>query len=194
MNRGMRNPGDTDWLTAGPQLRGWLRRFLLAPMLIGISAAAAQSLDPTLPNLDREVQALRAEVLAIHRELLFLEEELQYPERSRILVYVSTAPELDLTLQSVELKLDGESVAHQYYGPADVQSLREGGAHRLYIGILPRGDHVLSAAVDALGPTGADAGSGAAVKFRKSQGPKYIELRLEPPERGRELAVTINQW
>jgi len=172
----------------------WLWLLLVPCVLPSLCLGQQQRSDTSLQALDGEVQALRLEVLDIHRELLFLEEELLYPERARLLVYVSSSESLDQRLESVQLQLDGRPVAEHRYDELEARSLRDGGVHRVYIGILPRGEHALVAEFSTRDTADRALTSRATVDFLKRRGPKYIELRLEPSGAGRPLPVTINQW
>ena len=89
---------------------------------------------------------------------------------------------------------DGRVVSTQHYGAAEARSLREGGVHRAYIGIVPRGRHKLMAEFAARNSDGTDLSPRAVVEFRKVAGPSFFEFRVEPGDASNTADVAVNRW
>ena len=110
------------------------------------------SADETPAGVDKNVQDLKSEVLALNRDLFVLEEELLYPANTQVAVFVSMDVGEFFDLDSMELKVDGKSVASYLYTEREVEALREGGVQRLYVGNLRAGTHELVAFFNGKGP------------------------------------------
>ena len=106
-----------------------LRAFIVAlcaaliPSFIPFAAA-----DDAPRSLEKDVQDLKSEVLALKRDLFVLEEELLYPANTQVAVFVSMDVGELFDLDSLELKMDGKSVASYLYTEREVEALRQGGA------------------------------------------------------------------
>lgn len=169
--------------------------FLLLCSVLSSPCLGQQSHPDATPQiLDSEVQALRREVLDIRRELLQIEEELLYPEPARLVVFVSSSQSANIRLEFVSVSLNGRIVSRQQYSAAEARSLREGGVHRAYIGIVPRGSHKLEAEFTAHDSNGADLSARAMVEFRKLAGESFIEFRVEPGDAENAVNVAVNRW
>jgi hypothetical protein len=150
--------------------------------------------DETSPSLDKNVQDLKSEVLALNRDLFVLEEELLYPANTQVAVFVSMDVGDFFDLDSLELKVDGKSVANYLYTQREVEALREGGVQRLYVGNLRAGTHELVAFFNGKGPHERDYRRGATQSFDKGLGTKYIELRIEDRESKQQPEFMVKEW
>ena len=115
-----------------------LRAFIVAlcAALVPFLPAGA---DEAPRSLEKDVQDLKSEVLALNRDLFVLEEELLYPANTQVAVFVSMDVGELFELDSLELEVDGKSVASYLYTEREVEALREGGVQRLYVGNLRAG-------------------------------------------------------
>ena len=140
------------------------------------AAAAAPADSPAA--LDERAQALKAQVLQLHRDLLVLEEELLFPAGTQVAVFVSMDVGKLFALESVQVKLDDQTVAQALYTPREVAALHRGGVQRLWLGNLKSGSHELTAFFTGQGPHERDYRRAATVRFDKSAEPRYLELRI----------------
>jgi hypothetical protein len=97
-------------------------------------------------------------------------------------------------LDSVELKVDGKSVASYLYTEREVEALRLGGVQRLYVGNLRAGAHELVAFFTGQGPNERDYRRGATYTLEKGLGTKYVELRIEDRQKKQQPEFTVKEW
>src|SRR5277367_829369 len=148
------------------------------------AAPAAGAAVPDAPpaefkTLDQEVQGLKKDVVDLNRDLFVLEEELLFPANTQVAVYISMDVGEFFALDSVTLKIDNKEVTNYLYTPREVDALLKGGVQRLYLGNLKVGNHELVAFFSGKGPDNRDYRRGASLKFDKSIGAKYLELKVE---------------
>jgi hypothetical protein len=90
--------------------------------------------------------------------------------------------------------MDNKEVANYLYTPREADALLKGGVHRLYLGNLKAGAHELVAFFSGKGPNDRDYRRGASVKFEKSVGAKYLELKITDRQRKAQPEFEIKDW
>jgi hypothetical protein len=172
-----------------------------APAAPGTVAAGAPSSGPTAApgvadtrSLDESTQQLKKDVVDLNRDLFVLEEELLFPANTQVAVYVSMDVGEFFALDSVTLKIDNKEVTNYLYTPREVDALLKGGVQRLYLGNLKVGNHELVAFFSGKGPDNRDYRRGASLKFDKSIGAKYLELKIEDRQRKMQPEFEIKDW
>jgi hypothetical protein len=144
--------------------------------------------------LDEEAQSLKKDVVDLNRDLYVLEEELLYPANTQVAVFVSMDVGAFFGLDSVELKIDRKEVANYLYTPREVDALMKGGVQKLYIGNLKTGSHELVAFFTGKGPNERDYRRGASIKFDKSIGAHYLELKINDRQHRLQPEFEIKDW
>ncbi|MFO7286860.1 MAG: AraC family transcriptional regulator [Gammaproteobacteria bacterium] len=145
-------------------------------------------------TLDEEVQHLKKLAVDLNRDLFLLEEELLFPSSTQVAVFVSMDVGEFFALDSVELEIDGKTVANYLYTEREIDALHRGGVHRLYAGNVRAGEHELVAFFTGRGPHGRDYRRGATLTFEKGIGPKYIELRISDRESRLQPEFVVEEW
>jgi len=145
-------------------------------------------------GLDQQAQSLKKEVMELNRDLLALEEELLFPASTQVAVFVSMDIGSLFELDAVEVKLDDKVVAHYLYTQREIEALRRGGVHRLYLGNLRVGKHELVAFFTGKGPHGRDYRRGATLEFEKQTEPRYIELQIRDVTRNLQPEFRVKEW
>jgi hypothetical protein len=156
---------------------------LLAPLcgLVGLASgrAAAEEISKAhMQSLDEQVQEIKSDVLEIAAELDQLEERLLYPSNTQIAVFVAIAEGEDFRLDSVQLELDGELVAHHIYTFKELEALQKGGVQRLFTGNVATGGHRLDVTLAGKRAGGDDFSARQSFDVQKSVEPKLVELTL----------------
>jgi hypothetical protein len=141
-------------------------------------------------SLDEQVQEIKSDVLGIAAELGQLEEKLLYPSNTQVAVFVSLAEGETFRLDSVQIQIDGEPVAHHIYSFKEVEALRKGGVQRIYTGNVRSGEHTLEVAVAGKRPGGQDAAGRQSFSFSKAVGPKLVGLTLAGSDSG-EVGIQL---
>jgi hypothetical protein len=144
--------------------------------------------------LDEEIQAIKKEVVDLNRDLFVLEEELLFPANTQVAVFLSMDVGEFFALDTVELRVDNKQVAKYLYTAREAEALLKGGVQRLYLGNLRVGNHELVALFTGKGPNGQDYTRGAQLKFEKSVGAKYLELKIADRQRKRQPEFEIKDW
>ena len=144
--------------------------------------------------LDSEVQDLKKEVVDLNKDLFILEEELLFPANTQVAVFVSMDVGEFFALDSLQIKLDDKEVSNYLYTPREAEALLKGGVQRVYVGNLKTGPHELVAFFAGKGPNARDYRRGATLKFEKSVGAKYLELRISDRQRKAQPEVEIKDW
>src|SRR6202050_3905538 len=145
-------------------------------------------------SLDEDTQQLKKEVVDLNRDLFVLEEELLFPANTQVAVYVSMDVGEFFALDSITVKIDNKEVTNYLYTPREVDALLKGGVQRLYLGNLKVGSHELVAFFAGKGPDNRDYPRGASLKFDKSIGAKYLELKIEDRQRKMQPEFEIKDW
>ncbi len=166
----------------------------------GVPATAAPALATAPPgaadtrSIDEDTQQLKKDVVDLNRDLFVLEEELLFPANTQVAVYLSMDVGEFFALDSVTLKIDNKEVTNYLYTPREVDALLKGGVQRVYLGNLKVGNHELVAFFSGKGPDNRDYRRGASLKFDKSIGAKYLELKIEDRQRKMQPEFEIKDW
>jgi hypothetical protein len=175
------------------------RPLIVASVLILGAALLAVRADATeaaagLRTVDGDVQALKKELVDLNRDLFRLEEELLYPASTQVAVFLAVNVGTFFALDSVQLKVDGKEVANYLYTEREVEALHRGGVQKLYLGNLKAGEHELVAVFTGKGPHDRDYRRGTTVKFEKTVGAKYVELRITDRDSALQPEFAVRQW
>jgi predicted dinucleotide-utilizing enzyme len=148
-------------------------------LLVTITAAYGQEVSrEQIKGLDEQVQEIKGDVLSIAAELSQLEETLLYPSNTQVSVFVSLAGEEAFRLDSVEIRIDGQPVAHHLYTFKELEALQKGGVQRIYTGNIRSGEHDLKVRVLGRTGDGADIRRSEQFKVRKGVGPGIVEISV----------------
>jgi hypothetical protein len=149
---------------------------------------------PDTRALDEEIQSIKKDVVDLNRDLFVLEEELLFPANTQVAVFLSMDVGEFFALDTVELRIDDKQVSKYLYTPREAEALLKGGVQRMYLGNLRVGKHELVALFTGKGPNGQDYSRGAQLKFEKSVGAKYLELKISDRQRKRQPEFEIRDW
>jgi hypothetical protein len=165
-----------------------------APAATAASADAAPAAAPDTRALDEEIQSIKKDTVDLNRDLFVLEEELLFPANTQVAVFLSMDVGDFFALDTVELRVDNKQVAKHLYTPRETEALLKGGVQRLYLGNLKVGNHEIVALFTGKGPNGQDYSRGATLKFEKSVGAKYLELKISDRQAKHQPEFEIRDW
>lgn len=168
-------------------------QFSLA-LLFLLVALPSHAANAPAAAIDEQVQSLKSEVLNLNRDLFVLEEELLFPSSIQVAVFLSLDVGTFFKFDSAQIKLDDKVVSNYLYTARELEALRRGGVHRIYMGNLSSGKHELVALFTGQGPNQRDYRRGATLNFVKSVGPKYIELKIVDKEGKQQPDFQIREW
>jgi hypothetical protein len=152
----------------------WIAAF----SLLGCPSIAQAGSKEQMRSLDGQVQEVKSDVLSIAAELSRLEEKLLYPSNTQVAVFVSLGEGQTLRLDSVQIQIDGELVAHHIYSSKELEALQKGGVQRIYTGNIPTGEHQLEVTVAGKSAGGGDLHEIESFSFSKDVGPRLVEVAL----------------
>ena len=164
------------------------------PSVANAAETAGKPQTSQYKSMDQKTQSLKQEVMELNRDLLALEEELLFPASTQVAVFVSMDIGSLFELDAVEVKLDDKVVAHYLYTQREIEALRRGGVHRLYLGNLRVGKHELVAFFTGKGPHDRDYRRGATLEFEKQTEPRYIELQISDVTRNLQPEFRVKEW
>jgi hypothetical protein len=176
-------------------------RLLLSMTLLSLSILclgsvcgwAQQNDQQKMRGLDEQVQEIKSDVLSIAAELNRLEEKLLYPSGTQVAVFVALGEGEQMRLDAVQLRIDGQLVAHYIYSAKELEALRKGGVQRIYIGNLATGSHQLDVLVDGKLKDGEDFNRSENFTFHKDVKPRLVELTVGGPNSG-ETSIALGEW
>ena len=166
---------------------GWLRSIAAVAILALLgpaSAALADAREATrqqMKGLDEQVQEIKSDVLSIAADLNGLEERLLYPSNTQVAVFVDLADGEEFCLDSVQIQINGDLVAHHIYSFKELEALQKGGVERIYTGNIPTGEHELEISVEGKHGSGKDFSSAERFRFSKQVEPKLVGITLAEP-------------
>ncbi len=171
---------------AGNNIRSWLKApsatllFLLA--WISGPLGMAQDISPAaMKGLDEQVQEIKSDVLSIAADLNVLEERLLYPSNTHVAIFIDIADGEEFRLDSVQIQVDGNLVAHHIYSFKELEALQKGGVQRIYTGNIPTGEHKIEVAVAGKHGSGKDFSSADSFLVSKNVEPKLVGITLTEP-------------
>ena len=146
-----------------------------------------------MQSLDEQVQEIKSDVLSIAAELSRLEEKLLYPSDTQVAVFVSLAEGETFQIDSVQIQIDGEPVAHHIYSFKELEALKKGGVQRIYTGNVRTGEHRIEVSVAGKRPGGKDFAGKESFSFSKEVGPKLVGVTLAGSDSS-DLGIRIGGW
>ncbi len=169
-------------------LRGFMLS-LVPVLLLSFPANAEQASREEIKRLNEQVQDIKTEALSIGVQMRQLEEKLLYPSTSQIAVYVSLDKAAQLSLDSLEIQVDGKRVAQHLYTAKELEALQKGGVQRIYVGNIASGKHDLQVLLSGKA-RGAALRAKESFSFSKDAGPRMLEVRLVDSAH----IITLRDW
>ena len=153
----------------------------VAAWLTGPLAVAQDASRDQMKGLDEQVQEIKSDVLRIAAELDVLEERLLYPSNTHFAIFVDMGDGEEFRLDSVQIQLDGELVAHHIYSFKELEALQKGGVQRIYTGNIPTGSHDLQVSVEGKHGNGKDFSAADSFVVSKNVEPRLVGITLTEP-------------
>lgn len=144
--------------------------------------------------LGAQLQDVKNQVLELNRDLFILEEELLFPTNTQVAVFVSVDAGELFALDSIEVRIDDKVVTHYLYTEKQIDALRRGGVHRIYVGNLRTGKHELTAFFIGKGPEKREFKLATTAAFDKGTDPKMLELKITDASRNYQPAFNVVEW
>ena len=163
-----------------------IKTLLLASLLLPALALSA--------SLDEDMASFRKDGLEINKRLLLMEEELLFPADTQLAVFVSLDVGKYFMPDSIELKLDGETVDSHLYTEREVRALRSGAIQKLHTTNIKNGKHVLTAFVTGKGPEGRDYRRAVSLEFEKGSGRQFVHFSMKDDAAAQQPEFRFKTW
>ena len=143
--------------------------------------------------LDQQTELLVKEVMDLSSDLAIIQEEEDNPANHQLLVLVTFDPTKLFALDYIQLEVDDEVVAAYQYSERDLQALKRGAGHRLYVANLPAGMHEIYATMVGRIPRDPDYKSEVAYKFVSGVSRTVLELNVSSKSKGFPV-LAVKEW
>ncbi|MFD1215573.1 hypothetical protein [Microbulbifer celer] len=165
---------------------------LVAAWLLSVSmVASAQNVSrEEIRGLDEQIQDVKQDVIGLTSELNRLEEKLLYPSNTEAAFFVSLPDGNEFSLESVEVKLDNQVVAHHLYTYREIEALQQGGVQRIHTANVQTGAHTLEVSYFGKSKSGKEYRASASYSVDKAVGPKFVEIQIA----GTQSAINFKDW
>lgn len=145
-------------------------------------------------ELDQKVELLRSEASNIERDLGLLEKELLFPPLTRVEFYLSIQPDLDFSLRSVALELDGEEKSFHIYSQDDMTALQLGGLQHFWEGNVALGKHRIVATFKGSDTKGNMVKQSITHEFEKTTAGAAFELQVVQGKNLKTPDFVVKSW
>ena len=164
--------------------------YLLAFNLAWVCSALAEGES----GQEQKIQTIKRQVLELSRDLNVLEKELLFPLESRLTVYLSLETGGFLAMDTVTLTIDGNQETQHQYSHSQLDALRRGGAHRLYLGNVEPGEHQIAASFTGKDPEGRNYRRMTQFVLEKAGDAKSLELKIIDSTALQQPKFSVKEW
>lgn len=167
-------------------------RILMAAAVLMLAALTnAQEVSrEEIRGLDEQIQDVKKDVIGLTSELNRLEEKLLFPSNTQVALFVSLPDSKEFSLESVEVKLDNQIVAHHLYTYREIEALQQGGVQRIHTANVHTGAHPLEVTYFGKSKSGKEYRATASYSVEKAVGPKFVEIQIA----GNQSAINFKDW
>nr|WP_010131642.1 hypothetical protein [Microbulbifer agarilyticus] len=141
-------------------------------------------------GLDEQIQDVKKDVISLTSELNRLEEKLLFPSNTQVALFVSLPNSAEFSLESVEVKLNNQVVAHHLYTYREIEALQLGGVQRIHTANVQTGAHPLEVTYFGKSKSGKEYRATANYSVEKAVGPKFVEIQIA----GNQSAINFKDW
>ena len=145
-------------------------------------------------ELDHEIDQLKAQVAQHSAAVYTFEQKILYPASTRLAVFLTQVGQAALSLDAVELFLNGQPVTSHLYSERERDSLEQGGVQQLFVGNLPNGEHELKIVVSARSVKDTYVRRETIHRFEKRPGSTRLQLSLDAPAPDFAPRVSLVDW
>ena len=167
-------------------------RILMATVLLmlAVMTSAQEVSREEIRGLDEQIQDVKKDVISLTSELNRLEEKLLFPSNTQVALFVSLPDSKEFSLESVEVKLDNQIVAHHLYTYREIEALQLGGVQRIHTANVQTGAHPLEVTYFGKSKSGKEYRASASYSVEKAVGPKFVEIQIA----GNQSAINFKDW
>ena len=159
-------------------------------MSLSVLANAQNVSREEIRGLDEQIQDVKKDVISLTSELNRLEEKLLFPSNTQVALFVSLPNSQEFSLESVEVKLGNQVVAHHLYTYREIEALQQGGVQRIHTANVQTGAHPLEVSYFGKSKSGKEYRATASYSVEKAVGPKFVEIQIA----GNQSAINFKDW
>ncbi|TLM79885.1 hypothetical protein ACONUD_00445 [Microbulbifer harenosus] len=161
-----------------------------AALMLAVATNAQEVSREEIRGLDEQIQDVKKDVIGLTSELNRLEEKLLFPSNTQVALFVSLPNSKEFSLESVEVKLDNQIVAHHLYTYREIEALQQGGVQRIHTANVQTGAHPLEVTYFGKSKSGKEYRATASYSVEKAVGPKFVEIQIA----GNQSAINFKDW
>ncbi|QIL89979.1 hypothetical protein GNX18_09595 [Microbulbifer sp. SH-1] len=161
-----------------------------AVLILAVATNAQEVSREEIRGLDEQIQDVKKDVIGLTSELNRLEEKLLFPSNTQVALFVSLPDSKEFSLESVEVKLDNQIVAHHLYTYREIEALQQGGVQRIHTANVQTGAHPLEVTYFGKSKSGKEYRATASYSVEKAVGPKFVEIQIA----GNQSAINFKDW
>ena len=161
-----------------------------AVLMLAVATNAQEVSREEIRGLDEQIQDVKKDVIGLTSELNRLEEKLLFPSNTQVALFVSLPNSKEFSLESVEVKLDNQIVAHHLYTYREIEALQQGGVQRIHTANVQTGAHPLEVTYFGKSKSGKEYRATASYSVEKAVGPKFVEIQIA----GNQSAINFKDW
>ena len=167
---------------------------LLSVLMLAWPALSVSAADSTETSAQQQLEQLKQQAIALNRELFILEEELLFPPQTQLAVFVSVDAGSFFRLDSIQLKLNDESIDAHLYTASELDGLQRGAIQPLYKGNTRAGEHTLTAVFVGKGPQDRDYRRDISHRFTKADDAMLLELKISDSSADYQPDFSVEVW
>ncbi|MDP2559520.1 hypothetical protein [Psychrobium sp. 1_MG-2023] len=122
-------------------------RFIYLITLLGFSSISIAN-ETKEVSIAEKIQELKQRAASLHKDLDRLERDLLFPSATQVAVYVALNEKKSAVIDTIEIRINGQSVSSFAYNDNQKSALLKGGKQRLYNGNIAQGEFQVSAKVE----------------------------------------------
>ncbi|MDH5230172.1 MAG: hypothetical protein OEZ58_00690 [Gammaproteobacteria bacterium] len=144
--------------------------------------------------IEKQIEDLKQVILNLSKDADVMQQQVLYPPNVRVKVFVSMDSGQLFELKWVKLELDGKLVSSYMYSEMELEGLKAGAMHELFLGSYKPGKHELVATFNGVGPRGKPYERMTRHQFEKTREEMNIELKIADSASTRQPEFLVQQW
>ena len=144
--------------------------------------------------LEGQVQSLKRDILGFSRDLHSLMKEALFQSETQVAVYVSADQSAEFQVSSIQLALDGRTIATRVYTVSENEALRQGGVQRLFVGRVEPGNHKLTVSFLVSESDGRSRRGDTSFNFKKDETANILEIEITGGPSKNEPDLNLKEW
>ncbi|NRA41134.1 MAG: hypothetical protein HRU21_02370 [Pseudomonadales bacterium] len=145
-------------------------------------------------SMQDSIDQLQANAADIERDIGLLEQQLLFPPLTRVQVFLQFSPELNFSLNSVILLIDGEEKSFHIYDQKELTALQMGGIQSFWEGNVGIGPHTMLARFKGKSRDGDIVEKSVSYQFNKDDSGSTFAIQILPEQDNETPKIALKAW